>query len=272
MSKKNGQVVLALALMLGLLSGCAREMTDEPVEQDEAIVGTWVRIVGREQFMTLTLSPDGSYQIDFTGDTPADVWGQYVTLEGQIRFTDTGGDYSCPRIEGIYDYSTGENQLTFSLMEDACKGRASILFGLWVVEDYARAIDGYTGVIAAQADDVKAHFNRGRLRLATQDYEGALSDFNKVIELEPHHAEAHAERGYIKSNFLLDFPGSLSDYDRAIELDPDRGLTYFRRGLTRNFLKDRQGACSDWKRSLELGFMPAAELIENQCSSEPQER
>ena len=254
-------VLLSATLLLG---GCSKDEVAKPVESDSAIVGNWIKMAPYPQTATrtLTLKSDNSYESDFTGDGTIDVSGEYSLSGNQITFQDRTGEHACPDMKGMYNFSVAENQLQFSLIKDECKGRAHAILGAWIVEEYQQAIGVYTQRIKSNPGDVRAYFNRARLKTVSQDHEGALRDYNKAIELKPTHAKAFAGRAHIKSLFLQDYEGALRDYDNAIALGPRLENAYVNRGFVRHHLADNEGACSDWKKALELGFLPAEEIIE----------
>jgi hypothetical protein len=257
-------VLLSATLLLG---GCSKDEVAKPVESDSAIVGNWIKMAPYPQTITrtLTLKSDHRYESDFTGDGTIDVSGEYSLSGNQITFQDKAGAHACPDMKGMYNFSVAENQLQFSLIKDECKGRAHAILEIWIAEDYQQAIGAYTQRIKSNPGDVPAYFNRARLKAVSQDHEGALRDYNKAIELKPTHAKAFAGRAHIKSLFLQDYEGALRDYDNAIASGPRLENAYVNRGFVRHHLADNEGACSDWKKALELGFLPAEEIIEEYC-------
>jgi hypothetical protein len=256
---------LALAVFLGtalLLVACSKETVEKPVVSDPAIVGTWIKFGSPTQTMTLTMKSDCTFEADFTGDSQIDVWGDCSPSGGQITFVDVGGQHACGPDSGIYRYHIVEDELTFSLIRDSCRGRTRPTVGTWankgILEDCNKAI-------TANSQDAKVYIRRGKIKFILLDSQGALADFEKAIELKPGYANAYSSRASIKATLLKDYAAALADFDKAISLDPEYDQAYFDRGLVKHYLNDRDGACADWKKALELGLGQAENIIERFC-------
>jgi tetratricopeptide (TPR) repeat protein len=105
---------------------------------------------------------------------------------------------------------------------------------------------------------------KGNKKMVLKDYKGAVADFTKVIEQNPDHADAYLFRAISYYN-LQDAETSLKDINKCLEIQPLYAEAYDVRGLLRYDKKDKTGACEDWNKSFDLGFNPAAELIEKYC-------
>ncbi len=254
-------VLIALIGTASLFSGCARERAQEPTGSDPAIVGTWIKFGSPKRMMKLAFTEDNSFQIDYTGDAQMDVSGQYSISDGQITLMDQKGSQVCPD-PGLYRYKVRKNQLTLSVMQDGCEGRARPAVGEWTQEG---ALEECTKAIQANPEDVAAYMNRAHIRFVFLDPQGAFEDYQKAIALKPDHAEAYAGRAKVRSVFWKDYPAAIADFDKVLELDPEDAEAYFDRGLARFYSDDRNGACQDWSTSFQLGFAQAQEILSRYC-------
>jgi len=80
--------------------------------------------------VTLTFSPDHKWEVYFTGNEEADVYGTYVISGTQITFTDEGGDYSSDS-SGSYEFKVDDSSLSFTIVDDPVNGRSMLVAGSW---------------------------------------------------------------------------------------------------------------------------------------------
>jgi tetratricopeptide (TPR) repeat protein len=100
---------------------------------------------------------------------------------------------------------------------------------------------------------VRLYFERGKVKIKTEDYMSAISDFNEVIKINKTFSEAFYERGNVKY-FLGDDRGAISDYNIVLNLKPTFPYNYnlyFYRGCAKKNLKDYQGALLDLNKYIE---------------------
>jgi tetratricopeptide (TPR) repeat protein len=246
------------------LNGCSRR------NESSAIGGTWVRFDFQGNRFVLTLDPQArSYAIDFKEDGQWDVVGECTFSDGQITFVDTAGAQRCPEMKGVYTYFLDEDldghMLHLWLDEDSCSGRAWVMPGDWLAENYEELVEQFSRAIAADSTDQEAYYRRGRMWVAMRENEKAFQDLNRAIELGLERAEAYAGRGFARLWISRDYQGGLADYDRAIELDPSLAKAYVQRGRIKFEQDNKRGACEDWEAAFELGFLAAEKLMRHYC-------
>lgn len=105
---------------------------------------------------------------------------------------------------------------------------------------------------------------KGNKKLVLKDYKGAIADFTKIIEQNPDNADAYLFRAIAYYN-LKDLETALKDVNKALEIQPLYAEAFDVRGCIKGDKGDKAGACEDWNKSFDLGFNPAAELIEKYC-------
>jgi len=105
---------------------------------------------------------------------------------------------------------------------------------------------------------------KGNKKLVLKDYKGAIADFTKIIEQSPDCADAYLFRAIAYYN-LKDLETAMKDIDKSLELQPLYAEAFDVRGCIKGDKGDKTGACEDWNKSFDLGFNPAAELIEKYC-------
>ncbi len=114
--------------------------SDGGTTQKSTLTGTWGNGTS-----DLTLTTDGTYSVDTNSDGVADAWGNYSATTNQIDIIDSGGANACydviasEFIVGAYAYIIDQDQLTLTLINDDCSGRASTMNDLW--EDEGSAAD-----------------------------------------------------------------------------------------------------------------------------------
>lgn len=86
------------------------------------------------------------------------------------------------------------------------------------INKFSNIIAKFSNIIKAHPDNYQAYFNRGYLKMASNDYKGALSDYDTAIKLNPNFAAVYLYRGVLKDK-MKDFSGAINDYNTAILLD-----------------------------------------------------
>jgi hypothetical protein len=259
-------ISLSVCMIAGsiLLPGCAgRQSASE-------IGGTWVKSDFQGNRFVLNLDPAArSYAVDYTADGRWDVQGECIFDKGKVTFVDTSGEQRCPGIKGVYTYflddDLGENMMHLWMVQDSCSGRAWVMPGDWLIQEYQPLIDHLNQAIAADSTDREALYHRGRIRLALWEYEKAYEDLDRAIGLGLERAGAYAGRGFARVWASRDYKGGLADYDRAIELDPDDARAYAWRGRIKFELNEKYAACKDWETAFEKGYLAAEKLMLAHC-------
>lgn len=104
-------------------------------DPSDLLVGKWTKLLN-ERAISISLTSDFKFQVDFAGDAEFDVWGSYDISETKITFNDEGGEYSSDE-EGVYQFQVSETSLTFTPVNDPVYGRSILMEGSWskAVED-----------------------------------------------------------------------------------------------------------------------------------------
>ena len=114
-----------LASFVILFSTLACFGQDDPADQ---VVGNWIKSSNMGS-VAFTISADQKWEVEFTGDGKADVFGTYAISGNQITFTDKGGDYSSES-DGVYDFTVSDS-LRFAKVNDLVDGRSRLVIGSW---------------------------------------------------------------------------------------------------------------------------------------------
>lgn len=93
------------------------------------LAGSWVRVVDNTTIF-LNFTSEEKVEVEFTGDEVVDVYASYVTAGKRITFQDEAGEYSSGT-SGVYEFSLGENSVTFTKVDDPVDGRSMLLAGTW---------------------------------------------------------------------------------------------------------------------------------------------
>ncbi len=116
--------LLALAFLLSLLSIRAHAQTQTPSLKNT----NWkIFIPDLNDTITLHIKNDSSYVTTSTGD--AVVKSVCKVSADTLFFTDYEGQYACPNATGKYKIAMSDdsNNLTLTLIDDACDGRANAI-------------------------------------------------------------------------------------------------------------------------------------------------
>lgn len=124
------------------------------------------------------------------------------------------------------------------------------------IGDEATAIEEYTRLIALDATDADAYYQRGKIYYEEEDWENAIADFSMAIEYDhPSINFAYFYRGFANSEFG-NYEQAISDYTRSIEFDPDCEdecwIDYNNRGVTYERSGDLDKALADYNTAIEL--------------------
>jgi hypothetical protein len=113
------------ALLFIILNSYAQ---DEPSNQ---WVGTWTKSMN-EASVQFMISSDNTWEVEFTGDDEADVYGTYQISGNQITLTDKGGEYSSDS-SGDYVFQVDNDSLKFTTVDDPVDGRRMLVAGTWTL-------------------------------------------------------------------------------------------------------------------------------------------
>ena len=120
----NRRALLPIAALLFTITTCFAQ--DDAAKQ---LVGKWTRSSQGSTF-SIVMTSDHSYEVDFTGDSGAEVTGSFKVADNKITFTDEGGAYSSGT-SGVYEFELGKNSITFTEFDDSVDGRRMLVEGEW---------------------------------------------------------------------------------------------------------------------------------------------
>ena len=126
---------------------------------------------------------------------------------------------------------------------------------------YEDALADYTHVIRLDAYHAAAYNNRGVIYGQEGAYQKAIADFTRAIEIKPQDAQAYANRGVVfaKNN---SYTSAITDFTHAIQLNPDDVRTYYRRAIAYG----QQGDKERMHENYDLAICDLTHVIQ----SEPQ--
>jgi len=122
--KKLRALALIATFLFSLLSSYGQ---DDPVKK---LVGKWTKDSQGSTF-SFVMTSDHTYEVDFTGDSGAEVTGSFKVSDNKITFTDEGGAYSSGT-SGEYEFTLGDGTVTFTEVDDAVDGRRMLVEGEWI--------------------------------------------------------------------------------------------------------------------------------------------
>ncbi len=133
------------------------------------------------------------------------------------------------------------------------------LYGMALLEqqDWVRACNAFTKVLAANPKHYDALIQRGLLYGTLGQYVDALQDFTAAIEVNPNESAAYLHRGKCYHRSLRVKDKSLADYSEAIRLSPNHAAGYFGRGELYDEI-----ALHKEKQALEKNDLPYAHVSE----------
>ncbi len=107
------------------------------------------------------------------------------------------------------------------------------------------------------AEEKSAQFELQKARLELSEI---LADLDRVIELSPRMAIAHFNKGCLLAA-TQDYTSALSAFSTAIELKPDFGEAYYNRGYVYLKLGNKENGVADLSKAGELGIVPSYNLL-----------
>ena len=125
---------LIIALTIGLVSfwGCDNNSTGSGNgDSDSALIGTWIsELQGNIYYYTINADGTGTSGYMDDGVVHQMGYGTYSIDGNHILITDGDFEGRCTSNPGIYEYTINNNNLTLSLVSDACSGRERFLSGV----------------------------------------------------------------------------------------------------------------------------------------------
>ena len=85
--------------------------------------------------------------------------------------------------------------------------------------------------------DLNALFEQAEQAYYANDYDKAIEIFTKIIAIDPKNAKAFNGRG-VSHAALNNHQSSIADYDKTIELDPKYANAFYNRGVSKKALGD----------------------------------
>jgi len=123
-AKLTSKTLLVISvLVFSMLNAYAQD------ETSDQLVGTWTKSMNGSSAHFM-ISSDQTWEVEFTGDNKADVFGSYTIAGNQITFTDKGGNYSSGT-SGVYEFQVDDTSLNFTIVDDPVSGRSMVVKGTW---------------------------------------------------------------------------------------------------------------------------------------------
>jgi len=118
-----------------------------------------------------------------------------------------------------------------------------------------------------KAADAEAHFNRGNMFSAREQFEPALASYDAAIGFRADHPEAHCNRGLALCE-LKQWTAALAGFDRAIAIKADFADAHFNEACLKLLRGDLEGGWIDyeWRHRREG---PAAAKNQRPLNSQP---
>ena len=120
-SLRSGLALTAAAALLTLVA-CGESNT---ADTDTELPGNWTTTTPDDLNLSLDIEASGTYTFTIVGssDSATGNW----TLDGDvITLSDTEGSLFCEGL-GVYSLATTNTTADFTLVEDSCSGRSSLL-------------------------------------------------------------------------------------------------------------------------------------------------
>jgi tetratricopeptide (TPR) repeat protein len=121
--------------------------------------------------------------------------------------------------------------------------------------DYDCQVTLNTALIAKDAGDVEAYYNRALAYRRLEKWALAVKDLDKYltfkIDNKEYLADGYSERSWSRHK-LDDRLGAIADLTKAIEVEPTRHECYYNRGVIYNELKSYAKAIPDFSKYIEM--------------------
>ncbi len=132
------------------------------------------------------------------------------------------------------------------------------------LENYGKAINEFSAVIAKDAKNLKALFNRATAFGGMEEYEKAINDLDECIEIFPNYSAAHYARAYW-NEFLGNHTEAIKDYDITVSIDPKNYDAYLGLAHVYQKQKNKEKSCETINKAIAAGSQIAEELKDNFC-------
>lgn len=119
-------------------------------------------------------------------------------------------------------------------------------------KDFAAAADLYTTVLASDAQNLEATYNRAVCWLTLGETDKALEGLNASIELAPEYPPAYLNRGSLLAN-RKDLEGAFNDFTHVIMLDSVSMPAFYMRGQVLLQMGRLPESVLDLRRAYALG-------------------
>jgi len=119
------------------------------------------------------------------------------------------------------------------------------------------SIDMFTRAHDEGYDPVRTYLSRGAAYLKSEEYDKAIDDFSAVIALDPANGRGYYYRGIALMD-KGDFEHALEDLDHAIVLNHELGTAFLARGLAKSGLGCEEDAASDFKVAVAYSDVEAS--------------
>jgi len=165
----------------------------------------------------------------------------------------------------LYDFAiqSNPNSISVCILYDE-RGKAKL-----ALNDYLGALTDFT--IALEKNIIgasKTHFERGKTKHFLGDYRGAILDYNKSLLLNidvEYKEEILMWRGFSKFA-LRDCDEALLDLNIATAINSRNSLAAYLKGMVLICLYKMEEGCTELSRAGELGYYEAYEAIRTHCN------
>jgi hypothetical protein len=122
-------VILSRILLLSAAIVISAVTCNAQNDLSDQLVGKWTKTLNGRT-LTLTISSELTFEVEFVGDEERDVWGSCEVSGTHITFKDEGGAYSSGAA-GEYEFKVSGTSIAFTKVLDPVDGRSMLVEGTW---------------------------------------------------------------------------------------------------------------------------------------------
>ena len=127
-------------------------------------------------------------------------------------------------------------------------------------QDYQEAIENLTQAVRNNPELATAYYNRSSAYLELGEYQKVIEDTTQALQINSNLADAYLNRSAARLE-LGEYQKAIEDASQALQINPNLGLAYYNRGISHYKLGNEQAGDEDLEKAGEIFLYQAGSQV-----------
>ncbi|PSO87179.1 MAG: hypothetical protein BRC41_05400 [Cyanobacteria bacterium QH_9_48_43] len=130
-------------------------------------------------------------------------------------------------------------------------------------QDYQEAIENLTQAVRNNPELATAYYNRSSAYLELGEYQKVIEDTTQALQINSNLADAYLNRSNRSAARLElgEYQKAIEDASQALQINPNLGLAYYNRGISHYKLGNEQAGDEDLEKAGEIFLYQAGSQV-----------